>query len=130
MLPTQTLHGDCYQLGGLVKPGLEQRTAELRREAECMIGDIQHIGRAWVLPHPERNSPQIRDIVMGAFGGVLYETPSTEMPMLQKVVCHRSPQSPSPTILQAGTLPQSQQDFQPETMVGKTEDLEIMGRSG
>ncbi len=37
---------------------LEQRTAELRREAECMIGDIQHIGRAWVLPHPERNSPQ------------------------------------------------------------------------
>jgi hypothetical protein len=50
---------------------------------------------------------------MGAFGGVLYETPSTEMPMLQKVVCHRSPQSPSPTILQAGTLPQSQQDFQP-----------------
>jgi hypothetical protein len=45
---------------------------------------------------------------MWAFGGVLYETPSTEMPMLQKVVRHRSPQSPSPTILQAGTLPQSQ----------------------
>jgi superfamily II DNA or RNA helicase len=42
---------------------LEQRTAELRREAECMIGDIQHIGRAWVLPHPERNSPQIREMV-------------------------------------------------------------------
>jgi hypothetical protein len=50
---------------------------------------------------------------MGAFGGVLYETPSKEMPMLQKIVCHRSPQSPSPTILQAGTLPQSQQGFQP-----------------
>ena len=42
---------------------LEQRTAELRREAECMIGDIHHIGRAWVLPHPERNSPQIREMV-------------------------------------------------------------------
>ncbi len=42
---------------------LEQRTAELRREAECMIGDIQHVGRAWVLPHPERNSPQIREMV-------------------------------------------------------------------
>ena len=41
----------------------EQRTAELRREAECMIGDIQHVGRAWVLPHPERNSPQIREMV-------------------------------------------------------------------
>ena len=42
---------------------LERRTAELRHEAECMIGDIQHIGRAWVLPHPERNSPQIREMV-------------------------------------------------------------------
>lgn len=42
---------------------LEQRTAELRREAECMIGDIQHVGRAWVLPHPERNTPQIREMV-------------------------------------------------------------------
>jgi len=50
---------------------------------------------------------------MGAFGGVFYETPSTKMPMLQKIVYNRSPQSPSPTILQAGTLPQSQQDFQP-----------------
>jgi hypothetical protein len=42
---------------------LEQRTAELRREAECMIGDIQHIGRAWVLPHPERSSPQFATMV-------------------------------------------------------------------
>jgi hypothetical protein len=28
-----------------------------------MIGDIQHIGRAWVLPHPERTSPQIAPMV-------------------------------------------------------------------
>jgi superfamily II DNA or RNA helicase len=42
---------------------LERRTAELRHEAECMIGDIQHIGRAWVLPHPERTSPQIAPMV-------------------------------------------------------------------
>jgi superfamily II DNA or RNA helicase len=42
---------------------LEKRTAELRREAECTIGDIRHIGRAWVLPHPDRNSPQIREMV-------------------------------------------------------------------
>lgn len=42
---------------------LEQRTAEFRREAECMVGDIQHVGRAWVLPHPERNAPQIREMV-------------------------------------------------------------------
>jgi len=42
---------------------LERRTAELRHEAECMIGDIQHIGRAWALPHPERKSPQIAPMV-------------------------------------------------------------------
>ena len=42
---------------------LERRTAELRQEAECMIGDIQHLGRAWVLPHPERTSPQIASMV-------------------------------------------------------------------
>ena len=42
---------------------LERRTAELRHEAECMIGDIQHVGRAWVLPHPERASPQFAPMV-------------------------------------------------------------------
>jgi hypothetical protein len=42
---------------------LEGRRAELRHEAECMIGDIQHIGRAWVLPHPERASPHIAPMV-------------------------------------------------------------------
>jgi len=42
---------------------LERRTAELRQEAECMIGDVRHTGRAWVLPHPERTSPQIAPMV-------------------------------------------------------------------
>lgn len=28
-----------------------------------MIGDVQHVGRAWVLPHPERTSPQIAPMV-------------------------------------------------------------------
>jgi len=42
---------------------LEHRRAELQRERECMVGDILHIGRAWVLPHPERNSPQIAPMV-------------------------------------------------------------------
>jgi hypothetical protein len=41
----------------------ERRLAELRQERECMIGDIQFIGRAWVLPHPERTSPQIAPMV-------------------------------------------------------------------
>ena len=42
---------------------LEHRRAELERERECMIGDIQHVARAWVLPHPERNTPQIAAMV-------------------------------------------------------------------
>ncbi len=42
---------------------LENRRAELQRERECMIGDIQHLGRAWVLPHPERSSPHIAPMV-------------------------------------------------------------------
>jgi len=41
----------------------ERRLAEIERERECSIGGIQHIGRAWVLPHPERSEPNIRPIV-------------------------------------------------------------------
>ena len=42
---------------------LENRRAELERERECMIGDIHHVARAWVLPHPERNTPQMAAMV-------------------------------------------------------------------
>jgi superfamily II DNA or RNA helicase len=42
---------------------LEHRRAELERERECMIGDIQHVARAWVLPHPERQTPHIAAMV-------------------------------------------------------------------
>jgi hypothetical protein len=42
---------------------LEHRRAELERERECMIGDIQHVARAWVLPHPERKTPDIAAMV-------------------------------------------------------------------
>ena len=42
---------------------LENRRAELNNERQCTIGDIQHLGRAWVLPHPERNSPGIAPMV-------------------------------------------------------------------
>ena len=62
---------------------LEQRTAELRREAECMIGEIQHAGRAWVLPHPERNSPQIREMVTD---------PEIERIAVQHVIAHEKSQ--------------------------------------
>ena len=36
---------------------LEQRRAELTKERECAIGNIQRLGSAWVLPHPERDTP-------------------------------------------------------------------------
>jgi hypothetical protein len=42
---------------------LERRHQELKQERQCTIGDIQHVGRAWVLPHPERTSPGIAPMV-------------------------------------------------------------------
>ncbi|MBW1675431.1 MAG: DUF3883 domain-containing protein [Deltaproteobacteria bacterium] len=42
---------------------LERRREELQKERQCMIGDIQYVGRAWVLPHPERSSPDISPMV-------------------------------------------------------------------
>lgn len=42
---------------------LERRREELAKERNCTVSDIRHHGRAWVLPHPERNSPVIKDIV-------------------------------------------------------------------
>jgi superfamily II DNA or RNA helicase len=41
----------------------ERRLAEIEQERQCMIGGIQHLGRAWVLPHPDRDTPQIRQMV-------------------------------------------------------------------
>jgi len=37
---------------------LERRREELEKERHLTIGDLNHIGRAWVLPHPERNNYQ------------------------------------------------------------------------
>src|SRR5262249_23481040 len=39
------------------------RRDELEQEGHCAIGDIRHVGRAWVLPHPERASPAIATMV-------------------------------------------------------------------
>lgn len=39
------------------------RRAELQQECECLMGDIQHLGKAWVLPHPDRESPRIAPMV-------------------------------------------------------------------
>ena len=42
---------------------LEGRRDELAMERHLAIGDIEHIGCAWVLPHPERASPRIAPMV-------------------------------------------------------------------
>ena len=42
---------------------LELRKDDLEMERNCTIGDIVHFGRAWVLPHPDRTSPEIAPMV-------------------------------------------------------------------
>ena len=42
---------------------LERRREELQQERHCTITDIHHIGRAWVLPHPERETPSVSSLV-------------------------------------------------------------------
>jgi len=42
---------------------LEGRRAELAMERHLAIGDIEHLGCAWVLPHPQRTSPGIAPMV-------------------------------------------------------------------
>jgi len=45
---------------------LDRRREELNMERHCTIGDVQQVGRAWVLPHPERSSPGIAPMVPDA----------------------------------------------------------------
>lgn len=42
---------------------LQSRRRELQQERQCSIGDIHHIGRAWVVPHPDRAAPAIAPMV-------------------------------------------------------------------
>ncbi len=42
---------------------LERRRIELAQERECTIADVQHLGVAWVLPHPQRAAPGIAPMV-------------------------------------------------------------------
>jgi superfamily II DNA or RNA helicase len=42
---------------------LERRQRELEQERHCTISDITHHGRVWVLPHPERTSPEVAPMV-------------------------------------------------------------------
>ncbi len=42
---------------------LETRRTEMAMERQLAIGEIAHVGRAWVLPHPDRTSPGIAPMV-------------------------------------------------------------------
>lgn len=42
---------------------LDNRRTELERERQCAIGKVQHLGAAWVLPHPARETPTGRMMV-------------------------------------------------------------------
>jgi hypothetical protein len=55
----KTTEDRIFELNGR----LERRREELQQERHCTITDIQHLGSAWVLPHPERTSPGIAPMV-------------------------------------------------------------------
>lgn len=42
---------------------LERRRKELQQERNLTISDIQHHGRAWVIPHPDREDPGIAPMI-------------------------------------------------------------------
>ncbi|MGD0954925.1 MAG: DUF3883 domain-containing protein, partial [Methanotrichaceae archaeon] len=42
---------------------LERRRRELKQEHNLTISDVQHHGRAWVLPHPDRKTPGMAQMV-------------------------------------------------------------------
>jgi len=51
---------------------LERRREELQQEGQCAIGDIRHVGRAWVLPHPEdpKTAIEVRFVEVKGRAGV------------------------------------------------------------
>lgn len=42
---------------------LESRKQELELERHSSVSDIKHLGRAWIVPHPERTSPGLAPMV-------------------------------------------------------------------
>ena len=61
-IPNERVFGKIKSLRQLdeLNNRLEKRRAELLMERQCTIDNIQHIGSAWVLPHPERRHQQWR----------------------------------------------------------------------
>lgn len=42
---------------------LQARRRELGQEKHCAVGDILHLGKSWVFPHPDRTKPNIAPMV-------------------------------------------------------------------
>ena len=45
---------------------LDRRRAEVELERQCTVADIKHLGRAWVVPHPDRADPRLAPMVRDA----------------------------------------------------------------
>jgi superfamily II DNA or RNA helicase len=45
---------------------LEHRKSDLAKERQCTISATTHLGTAWILPHPEREKPEIKGMVSDA----------------------------------------------------------------
>jgi superfamily II DNA or RNA helicase len=68
-LPEQGLEGRLKQTEDRLDElnhRLESRRRELQQQRECVVGDIRRLGRAWVLPHPERAEPTMAPMVQDA----------------------------------------------------------------
>jgi len=53
----------CEDKIDLLNNRLERRQKELEQERQCTIGDVTYLGSSWVLPHPERMSPDFAPMV-------------------------------------------------------------------
>ena len=58
---------------------LERRRRDLERERQLTVSDIQHHGRAWVLPHPERKASGITE---------MFEDKEIESIAIQRIIAY------------------------------------------
>lgn len=58
---------------------LEHRKIDLAKERQCTISGASHLATAWVLPHPDREKPEIKGMVSDA---------EIEKIAVQKVIAH------------------------------------------
>lgn len=104
---------------------LEKRRNEIERERFCTIADIQHHGRAWVLPHPERAAPKFAAMV---------RDDEIERIAIQAVIAHEESRGWRVTSVEAENrgfdlISRRPHPEDPETSV-EVRFIEVKGRSG